>query len=687
MGRAPGMTARPAFARDEPRWLVFAGGLTTVGPPQLRREGTLQAAMNYEPAMQGGYRRTKGYERFDGRPAPSAASYTLVAIAWTAAPAAGTVVAIGAATGTLAAVVSAERTVLVDVSGDIVTGATVMVAGLPAGIVTSAIPSGGVTLVDDATYLGMAADLRRANIAVVPGSGPVRGVASLAGQVYAWRDNVGATAGGMWRAAGGGWTAVSFGEEIVFANANASVGIGDVLTQGAVTATVMAVVVETGTLASGVNTGRLVVSGLAGGNFAAGAATSTGGGTLTLGGAQTAITLNPGGHYRSIVKNFSGTAGADKLYVAYGAGRAFQWDGTTMVPINTGDPADKPVHVGEHLERLLLSIEGSLMWSTAGQPTIFDGITGAQEFAVGALITGFASLPGKAVAIFTDKGGKFLEGAPSSGMELQSLNAEEGALPGAAVYAGDVFALSATGLLSFKASQNYGGFEGNDVAKNFQEAAALVAAKFACASRIDIANSENQVRFMATDGTGLVCLVAGAKVVAATPLSYPVAPFCMWSGPVAGVQRALFGGTDGMVYEIAEVPSFDGVEIEAYFKTNPAPFKSPFVDKTFYDGFLEAAAVRYSSLSCSFEFSSGASAKSSSTPFAFDVNGAGGVWDVNPFDTFYWDSATEAMPKISIRGSGHNLSATFYSKSRYDYGHTLHSFAVRMSMRKNTRMS
>lgn len=680
------MTGAVKFARDEVRWLAFAGGLVTSGPPQLRKEGTLQAALNYEPALEGGYRRTKGYERFDGRPAPSGASYVIVDVAWTAQPAVGTVLTVGAATAKFAAALGATQALLSEVSGVLAVG-PITAGGPSVGALTNAAPAVGITLDLDSQYLGVVADLRRAAIAAVPGSGPVRGVASLAGQVYAWRDSAGGAAGGMFKATASGWAAVALGEEIGFSNANANVKVGQVLTRGGVTASVTAVVVETGSLASGTNTGRLVLSGRAGGAYTAGAATTSGGGTLALSGAQVVIALPAGGRYRSIVKNFSGAAGGEKLYVANGVGRAFEFDGTTLVPINTGDPTDRPAHVGEHLQRLVLAIEGSMLWSSPGVPAVFDGISGAQEFAVGALITGFASLAGKALAIFTDKGGRFLEGAPSTGMELQSLNAEEGALPGAAVYAGDLFALSATGLLSFSASQKYGGFEANDVANSYQDAAAGVAARFACAARIDLAGSENQVRFMASDGTGLVCLVAGARVVAAMPIAYPVAPFCLWGGAVGAVQRAFFGGVDGLVYEIAELPSFDGAEIEAYFKTNPAPFGSPFVDKTFYDGFLEAASARYSSLACSFEFSSGSAMKANSVPVAVGVNGAGGAWDVNAWDSFFWDSAAESAPKLSVKGSGHNVSATFYAKSRYDHGHTLHSLAVRLALRKTTRMS
>ena len=54
-------------------------------------------------------------------------------------------------------------------------------------------------------------DGQAANMAAVPGSGPVRGVAIFADSVWAWRDNAGATALVMHKATAGGWVAQSLG--------------------------------------------------------------------------------------------------------------------------------------------------------------------------------------------------------------------------------------------------------------------------------------------------------------------------------------------------------------------------------------------------------------------------------------------------------------------------------------------
>ena len=93
---------------------------------------------------------------------------------------------------------------------------------------------------------------------------------------YCLRQNGGTVT--LYKQSGAGWTAVAMLYEVAFSNANTNVNDGDTLTQGGVTATIRRVVVETGTLVSGVNTGRLITTAPGGGNFVAGAATSTGAG-------------------------------------------------------------------------------------------------------------------------------------------------------------------------------------------------------------------------------------------------------------------------------------------------------------------------------------------------------------------------------------------------------------------------
>jgi hypothetical protein len=55
---------------------ALGGGLDLVTPPAVIKPGRLIGCKNYEPFEEGGYARIEGYERFDGRASPSAASYS-----------------------------------------------------------------------------------------------------------------------------------------------------------------------------------------------------------------------------------------------------------------------------------------------------------------------------------------------------------------------------------------------------------------------------------------------------------------------------------------------------------------------------------------------------------------------------------------------------------------------------------
>ncbi len=54
------------------------GGLNEVTPPLSLKGGELYGCSNYEPGPKGGYSRIDGFERLDGRPAPSDASYWIL---------------------------------------------------------------------------------------------------------------------------------------------------------------------------------------------------------------------------------------------------------------------------------------------------------------------------------------------------------------------------------------------------------------------------------------------------------------------------------------------------------------------------------------------------------------------------------------------------------------------------------
>lgn len=65
------------MARNRPteKYFPLTGGLDLVTPPLSMKPGRLILCKNYEQSLLGGYTRIEGFERVDGRPLPSEASY------------------------------------------------------------------------------------------------------------------------------------------------------------------------------------------------------------------------------------------------------------------------------------------------------------------------------------------------------------------------------------------------------------------------------------------------------------------------------------------------------------------------------------------------------------------------------------------------------------------------------------
>ena len=193
--------------------IVLLGGLDYISSPLTISPGRLWRALNFEP-VEAGYRRLAGYERFDGRPAPSDAAYWVLGrtlVSGESNPEVGaTVTGVASeATGIVLAIADGEW-VLREVAGTFDAGEELAVSGTTIANASGvARRFGAATIADDLDYRDLAAKVRRDVITKVPGSGPVRGVWTYMGDVFAVRDNAGATAGVMHRATPDGWTAVA----------------------------------------------------------------------------------------------------------------------------------------------------------------------------------------------------------------------------------------------------------------------------------------------------------------------------------------------------------------------------------------------------------------------------------------------------------------------------------------------
>jgi hypothetical protein len=129
--------------------IIFKGGLNLAASVLELQPGEAIQLFNYEVNTLGRYQRVLGYERFDGRLSPSALTAT-------------------------------------DLTG--------------------------YPFTSDADELAASIierDARRTAIQVVPGSGPIRGIVSYGGNVYAFRDSADQTKCNMYKSSGTGWKLVT----------------------------------------------------------------------------------------------------------------------------------------------------------------------------------------------------------------------------------------------------------------------------------------------------------------------------------------------------------------------------------------------------------------------------------------------------------------------------------------------
>lgn len=668
-------------------FIRFEGGLNLVSPPLSMPPGMLRETQNYEIGAFGGYKRIDGYERFDGRPSPSAAVYTLLACTITGSFTSGQTIT-GLTSGATGVVIASEAAAVIYTkkTGAFISGEAIQVAAVTQATSTATpVQDGALTTLLHAQYRNLAADAYRSDITAVTGSGAILGLKYLGSTLYAFRANAGATATVLWKSSATGWTAVAFGEEISFSNANTSVGEADVLTQGAVTATIARVVLQTGTLASGVNTGRLILTGRAGGNFAGGAATSTGGGALTLSGAQTAITLAPGGRFRMVNYNFG--AGL-RIYGCDGVNRGFEFDGTTFVPLTTGMTTDTPAFVAAHKNHLFFGFSNSLQHSGTGFPYQWTPISGASELNLGAAITNLLPQPGDATSggammCATRNRTYLLYGSSTANWNLVTLAQDAGSLAHTAQNIGGTYFLDDRGISSLATTQAFGNFASATVSDFIRPW--LVENKGAVVDSC-IVREKNQYRLIFTGGRAIYMTLVGNKISGFMPQLYADPIVIAESTELTdGSESVFYGDTAGFVYQDGAGTSFDGDAVESYltFVFNHA--KGPRTLKQYRKVVLEVSGTGYGVfyVGADLGYSSDDIPQISLESVAASLSS--GVWDTGVWDVGVWDGRILLPAEKELSGIAENIGLRLTQSSDYEAALTFYGALIHYTPRRLMR--
>lgn len=728
---------------------LFQGGLDITTPNLRIKPGHVRAAQNWQAVANeegGGYERIAGYERFTGQASPSSSVvYTVLAISsWILKPSQWTssdtdiigVHLVGATSGAQALLSVSPggtpwpmigggtfrqlRSFAVEdatdplwegfpycivntlVSGEFQSGETLTARYFDGAGNESApwdvavIASYGdmfypLSARANAIIRATIEDQLRALLSFVPGSGPILGVVSLVKSgvrtVYAWRNTADGSAAAIYKSSSVGWTAVPLYHEVRFTAGGTSQPVdGSPLTQGATTATIKRVVLESGSWASGTASGRFIIIN-PGVLFTAGAASIVSI-SVTLSGPNSLITLLPGGTYQFDVANFGGQLTSKRIYGADGVNRAFEFDGEILVPIETKAAQDTPKYIRKQANHLVLAIGGSLMISGPGTPYIFSASLGAMEIATGDDITGLQVQVGDqqtaALAVFGRNSSGILYGTSSANFTFKSLATMTGSIPYMQANLDQTYILDDRGVMSLAAAQEYGNFRQATLTANI---AKFLTDRKSRAIGCCVSTDRSQFRLFFSDGSALYMTIVNGRLIGPMPQQFN-APFsCVWSAEDAGGNEETFAGAEnGFVYKLDTSRSFDGAPISHFLVFSPNFMGSPSVKKKFYNGHLEVDAETYA------EFSIGYSLRYGSAgifqPDVTDMDNATRsvpAWGVFVWDNFIWDGVTIGPMEVDIKGKAEAIQMIVSGSSDYVQAFRLNSLTIHYEYTRKAR--
>lgn len=667
----------------------LGGGLDQVTPTLLVPPGKARRAANFECNVNGGYTRIAGYERFDGRPSPSAAIYNILTCTLIASVAVGVTV-IGqssAATGKVIAV-SGGQVVITRETGSFLAGEGIRVSSTPVGTILDLAGVSGDGL-QDATYRKLAADEYRASIGPVPGSGRVLGVAIYKGEVYAWRNAVGGASAKMYQATASGWVEIALGKELGFTAGAAVIAEGSTVNGQASGATgvVARVVVESGSWTGGDAAGRLILSSSTGTFQAAENIRISTAPKAVAAGPATAITLAPNGRYETVVGNFGGGENNFRLYGCDGVNRAFEFDGAVYVPLNSTMVPDTPTHVAVHKQHLFLSFGSSVQFSALGDPYQWNPILGAGEIAMNGAITNLLPLPGDqssgALAVYTKHDTSVLYGTDSSTFRLSTFNSGTGARAYTAQNLDQGYVLDDRGIINLGTSLNFGNFVSASLTMNLQP---FISQRINLATASTLNREKGQYRVFFSDGTAIYMSVVNGNLLGSMPVEYLDPVLCTAEGESsAGASVAFFGSDNGYVYQFDVGTSFDGDPISASVNLVYDSIKTPRILKRFRKASVELAGDFYAQIQFGYDLGY----RRADVPQALDSTHAADLrssyWDSMIWDNFVWDGSDVTPNEIGIDGTAENIAIRISSSSDLFRPFTVNTIIIHYTPRRGMR--
>lgn len=552
------------------RWQTYAiefkGGLVTnLSPLQhgMQLPGSARTLRNYEPSVEGGYRRILGFSKFDSNVVP---------------PYGTPLVHGGSQSGT--------TLIIGNLFTSPVAGDTLTVAGVSG---TYTIASSGVsysstnkraTLTLTTSLNSSPAD--QAAVTFTSGAGTMQAVATHEDIIIAARGS------DLFKSSGSGWTKINtpnYGTPLV----NGASQTGSTLNADGFSAAPQ--VGDTFTIA-GVN---LIYTVLSTPTLSSGAAAISINPALNSSPANNAVitflTTDRSGMTkgRFTQYNFNGTdfiAGVD------GANNPFKYDTSTFTVLD-GAPTDVlgASHVVNFKNQLFFAKGSSITFTAPFTDNDFSAANGAGSLNVGNTITGLIVFREQLI-IFSERTISRLVGNTIADFQLQPITRDIGCIETDTIQeiGGDIMFLGPDGIRSLAATEKIGDFDLAVVSKPIQAEVTNFVNRNTSFSSVVI-RKKNQYRLM---GFNTNFTADSSQGVLATQtqegLSWSelrgIRAYVADSNYNAANEEVAFAHTDGYVYSMETGNSFDGAAIPSSFATPFIPINDPRTRKTIYRMFL-----------------------------------------------------------------------------------------------------
>jgi len=401
----------------------------------------------------------------------------------------------------------------------------------------------------------------------------------------------------------------------------------------------------------------------------------------------------PGGKFEFADTNFFGQAVTERIYGVDGVNPAFEFDGTTLVPIFTGAAPETPSHLCVHREYLFLSIQSSYFWSAPGAPYDFTAIDGGGEAAVGQVITAMVSMPGAVtyqgtiftLGIFSRFNTYILYGASNATWSMVSYNTGNGANAFTARNMAQTFAFDDAGVIVIQSAIQYGNFSQDSITSNILP---FIYANLNLATYAALNRDKSQYRIFFSNGYGLYITVVNGKTVGCMPVYFPDVVQCCYEGRTpSGREVTYFGTSNGFVMQLDKGTSFDGANINYQLVMNYTSEKSPQVVKRFRRASVEIMTQSASYVDLQVGYSLGYSSQeymqASTTDYTMYLSNSN--WDAFTWDNFFYDTTGNSPFRVDMEGTAENVAMAFSGSSAYVPAFTINSIMIHFTPRRVMR--